>query len=123
MAERKKVTLPAEDAYELLRIRAVEDVQSEVLDRLKRRSWVVGIAVAVVGFFGINGLVTMSLYTLLRDDLREAQRASVTAADTTSEAAQAIQAAQAYVETLRRQEQEINSRNRIRSYGSSKAKQ
>ena len=112
-----KVELSAEEAYELLKIKAVEEVHSEVLAKLKRKLWVFGVVIAVVGFFGINGLVTMTIYGLHKDDLRSAQKASITAEeasitaeDTTLAAQSAIDSVTKLVSDLEKNEQAVNRR-------------
>lgn len=106
----KKVELFAEDAYSLLKVKAIEEVHSEVMNKLKKKLWVFGIVIAVVGFFGINGLVTMTIYGFLKEDLRSAQKASITAENTTMAAKSAIATISKLVEALEKQESDIKKR-------------
>lgn len=109
MGERK-VEFSTDEAYELLKIKVIEEVLGEVLNKLKKKLWIFGIVFAIVGFFGINGIVTMTIYGLLKDDLRSAQKASFTAEETTKGAKMAVKSVAKLVSDLENQEKEINNR-------------
>ena len=74
-----KIELPTDKAYELLRLRAMEDVESELVARFKKKIWMITAFAAVVGFFGINGAVTTAVYYLLKDDLNASSKSAMKA--------------------------------------------
>lgn len=80
------IELPAEKAYYIQKMEVAKEIQSELLDWAKRRVWITGAVIAVVGFFGINGLVISSVYTVLREDLRNAHVSTVLASEAAEKA-------------------------------------
>ena len=80
------IELPAEKAYYIQKMEVAKEIQSELLDWAKRRVWITGAVIAVVGFFGINGLVISSVYTVLREDLRNAHASTVLASEAAEKA-------------------------------------
>jgi len=106
----EKVELPAEKAYYLLRTQIVQEIQGQLLAWAKQRVWIASAIAAFIGFIGINAIVTVSLYGLLKDDLRSAQQASVIAADAAAQARTATKMANSHVENLNVKAKDLDDR-------------
>ena len=85
------IELPAEKAYFIMKMEVAREIQGELLDWAKRRIWISGAIIAVIGFLGINSLVISSIYTLLREDLQLAHESTILARETAEDASRYIE--------------------------------
>jgi hypothetical protein len=87
--DKTRITVPAEEAYALQRIKVLQDVQDELLRWIKHRFWVVALLLAVLGFFGVNQLARVFIEKELvkaQTEVLEAVKAAALAKKATDDA-------------------------------------
>ncbi len=98
--------MPLDHVYNLQRIQLLEEIKADLYKWLTGRFWIAGI----VGIFGLNALITVTVYSLLKDDLRIATRAAALAEDATKDAKTSVEKSTHFVEKLKSQADTVDDR-------------
>ena len=106
--EPRALSFDAEQAYFLQRTQVVSELQAELISWLKSRVWIGTLIGVFVGVFGLNAIVTVTIYNFLRDDLKEATRATALAEDSAKEAKSATESASGFVKELEKTAATVN---------------
>src|SRR5690349_1340596 len=72
-------TLSAEEQYQLLKLRALRDIEDEIIKWAQTRFWVIAVLSILVGFVGVRALVREMLSAELKDAMRASADAQAAA--------------------------------------------